>query len=299
MGGEVISVRDNDVNMVVRNPAVLDEGMHDQFALSYNNYFTGINMGNVLYARQSEKYGMWAAGLQFMNYGRFVRANAAGEQLGNFSAGDYNLYGSYAWKRDSTWSFGGTAKLIYSKLDAWWSLGMAADLGATYTKKSKGFSAGLVIRNIGTQFKSYTENQRDPLPLQIQLGASKRIANAPLRISGILKHLERFDLTFPTEDDEDEGTSRLSLENAMRHVGLAIEFMPTDNFWIAAGYNHLRRQELRVANRTGLTGISMGFGFKMRKFRLSYARSTYHVAGSTNQLTIVTRLADLKSRKGA
>ena len=78
MGGEVISIRDNDVNMVSRNPAVLDASMHDQLSLSYINYFTGINMGNVQYARTSEKIGTWSAGLHYMTYGRFIRANAAG-----------------------------------------------------------------------------------------------------------------------------------------------------------------------------------------------------------------------------
>lgn len=298
MGGEVISIRDNDVNMVGRNPSVLDASMHDQFSLSYINYFTGINMGNVQYARKSEKLGTWSAGLQYMNYGKFTRANAAGEQQGDFSAGEYNLNGSYAYQLDSNFTLGGTVKAIYSKLDAWWSMGMAADVGASYYNREKEFSAGLVIRNMGAQFRTYTDGNRDPLPFQIQLGASKRIANAPLRVSAILKHLETFDLTFPTEDNPEEGSNRFSFDNFMRHVGLSVEFMPSDNFWIAAGYNHLRKQELSVANRNGLTGISMGFGFKVRKFNLSYGRATYHVAGSTNQLTITTRLGDLKSRKG-
>ena len=38
LGGEVVSLRDDDINMVFHNPALLSAGMHNNLALNYVNY---------------------------------------------------------------------------------------------------------------------------------------------------------------------------------------------------------------------------------------------------------------------
>ena len=48
--------------------------------------------------------------------------------------------------------------------------------------------------------------------------------------------------------------------------------------------------------RTGLSGISFGVGIKISKFSLSYGRSTYHLGGASNHLTVVTNLGDFKKK---
>ena len=50
LGGDVVSVKDGDLNGVSQNPALLDSTMERQLAISYNNYFAGINMGYVAHA---------------------------------------------------------------------------------------------------------------------------------------------------------------------------------------------------------------------------------------------------------
>ena len=56
----------------------------------------------------------------------------------------------------------------------------------------------------------------------------------------------------------------------MRHLIFGIEFIPLDNFYLRAGYNYQRRQELKISNRTAMVGFSWGFGIRISKFHLSY-----------------------------
>ena len=161
MGGEVISIRDSDVNMVNRNPSVLDASMHDQFSLSYINYFTGINMGNVQYARTSEKLGTWSAGLQYMSYGKFTRTNAAGERQGEFSAGDYNLNGSYAYGdkeatgNENAFNFDGFE--INLGLDYRWNNQWVTGLVAGYSEREVEFEpVGIIVVDGGIEAEGYS-----------------------------------------------------------------------------------------------------------------------------------------------
>src|SRR6266542_4472354 len=51
LGGALISVKDNDLNLSFQNPALLDSTMHNNLSLSYIDYFTDIHYGYAAYAR--------------------------------------------------------------------------------------------------------------------------------------------------------------------------------------------------------------------------------------------------------
>lgn len=79
----------------------------------------------------------------------------------------------------------------------------------------------------------------------------------------------------------------------MRHVVVGGEFIPGNgNFSVRLGYNYRRRTEMQIASRKALVGFSWGFGLKISKLKLSYARATYSLAGATNHFTITTNLKD-------
>jgi hypothetical protein len=46
---------------------------------------------------------------------------------------------------------------------------------------------------------------------------------------------------------------------------------------------------LKVGAKSGMTGFSMGMGFKVKSFYFSYALAKYHIAGTSNQITISKR----------
>ena len=71
MGGEVVSLLDDDINTVFHNPALLSPGMHNNLCLNYVNYFAGVNYGYASYAYSLEQAGNFAAGMHYVNYGSF------------------------------------------------------------------------------------------------------------------------------------------------------------------------------------------------------------------------------------
>jgi len=79
-----------------------------------------------------------------------------------------------------------------------------------------------------------------------------------------------------------------------RHVVAGASLVPSESFQINLGYNYLRRQELKTESRPALTGFSFGFGLKVKKFHLSYARSLYHLAGAVNQFGVSTNFSAWK-----
>lgn len=307
LGGNQIAVKDGDLDLGFYNPSLLDSTMDGKLSLSYINYFTDINYGYAAYAKNVEGVGTFAATLNFLDYGDFVLADETGENLGTFSAGDYALSFGYGRAIDTMWSVGGNLKFIYSALESYNSFGMAADISGTYYNSKRKLTIAGVMKNIGAQIKPYISGQREPLPFEIQLGLTKRLKHAPLRLGIIAENLQQWDLTGPETQEEVEIDPLTGLpvetnqfvfgDKLMRHIVLNGEILLTKNFHIRIGYNYRRRQELKLSDKPGTVGFSWGFGLKISKFVLSYGRAAYHQAGASNHFSVTTRLSDFRSKK--
>ena len=306
MGGQVISLRDSDLNLVADNPALLDSNMHTHASMSYVNYIADVNLGYAAYARKWRNKGMAALSFQYINYGNFQEADFTGQRLGEFSAGEYALNAHYGFSLDSLFSVGATAKVIYSSLYTLNSVGLAVDLGGSYLSKNKQFSAGMVVRNAGAQIKPYTEGNREKLPLQVQAAISQRLAKAPIRLTLMVHNMQKWDLTYPeniVEEDAfgnsstpDNNDNFFTMDKLMRHMNFGVEFLPSKSFHIRLGYNYQRRQELKISDSPGISGISMGVGMRIKKYHISYGLARYHQAGTSNHFTITTNLSDFRSK---
>jgi hypothetical protein len=300
LGGDVVSLRDDDINLVFHNPALLSPGMHGNLSLNYVDYFAGVNYGYASYAHSAEGIGNFAAGMHYVNYGTFDRTDELGESQGTFRASEYalNLFYSRSFL-DSALSAGVNLKPIFSSLEQYTSFGIAMDLGLSYYISSSRTSFGLVFKNMGAQISSYTST-RESLPFEIQAGITQGLAHAPFRFIVTFQHLERWDLTYTLEDDEadlsgsDAETSGFDSfgDKFMRHVILGTEFLIGKNFHIDLGYDYKRRKEMKVNSHPGMVGFSMGFGFRVSKFHFTFGRSSYHLAGGTNHFSLTTNLSE-------
>jgi hypothetical protein len=307
LGGTLISVKDNDLNLSFQNPSLLDSTMHNSLSLSYINYLADIQYGYAAYSRSYKNMGSFSAGMQFMDYGKFTSADVTGEITGQFTASEYALDLSYSRPIDSVFSVGGTLKTIYSKLsNEYTSIGNAIDLGAIYNNKKHLISAGLVIKNFGRQWKAYNDIH-EPLPFEVQFGVSKKISHAPFRINFTATHLEKWDLTYvdpavattdPITGDIIKKTKFSEFADKLgRHLVFGGEVLLSQNFHLRIGYNFQRRQELKLESRSGIAGFSFGFGLKISKFNLSYGYAKYHLAGGPNNFTISTNFSEFYSKK--
>ncbi len=197
LGGNLISVKDNDLSLIYGNPSLLNEKMDNHLMLSYVNYFADINYGFISYARDYGKFGTFAAGIHYINYGNFIAADPTGLITGEFSSSEYSL--NILWGKAITknLSFGANIKPVYSVFELYESFGLASDIGLTWFNEKSGFTAAVVVKNIGLQISTYYGEERGPIPFEIQAGISKKLSHAPFRLSVISTKLEKWDLHIP------------------------------------------------------------------------------------------------------
>ncbi len=310
LGGNLISVKDNDLNVSLINPSLLSDSMSNNVALSYINYFADINYGYVAYAKHFDNIGNFSAGIHYLDYGKFIRADEIGITDGTFGASEMSFNLAYAKSiLDTNLTIGVTLKTIYSQLENYSSWGSAIDLGATYVRPSKGFAAALVVKNMGRQWKPYTEGNREKLPFEIQIGISKKPKHVPFRFSLVYENLEKWDLTYidpanpPLTEDPLTGEpikqnkAKIWGDKFMRHMVIGGEFIITKNFFLRVGYNYQRRKELKIPEKRGSAGFSFGFGFRIYKFHISYGRAVYHLAGPSNNFSVSMDLNSFYTKK--
>jgi hypothetical protein len=301
-GGFLPSVRDGDLSLAIYNPALLDTLSHQQTALSYVNYFAGVNLGFAGYAHHLDSSNITlAATMQYVNYGQFIERDAAGFELGSFSAGDYALILGAATPIDSLFTAGINLKGIYSNIAGFNAWGVAVDFGVTYHNPLKRVTAALVARNIGHVFGGFTDGERDSISPNVMVSVTHKLKHAPFRFTLIYDHLQQWDLTTPFDrqptidpftGNEVGGIRYPFGDRLMRHITFGTEILLTDNMFVNIGYNYRRRQELRINDRPGTAGLSWGLGFRISKFNFAYGRATYHFAGPSNHFTITTRMSN-------
>ncbi len=298
LGGNVISHYDNDLNFVLANPALLNSNMDQQLVLNYISYFSDINFGYVSYAHKFDNIGIFGVGMQYMNYGKFLHTDETGAILGDFAASEYSFNLYYAQPLHEKISMGIALKGIYSSFYQYFSSAIAADVGAVYYDKDALFSAALVVKNIGTQIKPYTEGNFEPMPFDLQVGFTKGLEHAPFRFSVTFQNLldwnlayeSVFDQTFTFGQEETQENFFNKLEKIgdefMRHVVLGVELIPFESFYISMGYNYRRRTEMALSTMPRLVGMSIGAGIKLERFHFSYGVASYHLAGTSNHISL-------------
>jgi hypothetical protein len=288
LGGTNVSLPGNNLNLPYHNPALLSPGMDKNLTLNYSNYFAGINYGQVYYSHASQKSGNYAAGLTYLNYGTFTGSDASGVITGTFSASEYAFSLIWSHEIDSLFTIGIDFKPVLSQLENYTSFGFAFDIGASWHNQSNLFSSGLVIKNLGYQVTTYAGEPHQNLPFEIQAGISQQLAHAPFRFSLTLRHLEKFDLTYQYSDSSSAASSDF-YENMMRHVIVGAEIIPHKNFYFSAGYNYQRRRELQIKSNVSTVGFSWGFGIRTTMLDIEFGRATYHLAGSSNHVSLILK----------
>ncbi len=309
-GGQQISIYDNDLNFVYQNPSLLNGSMSNQLALNYTPYIADIKYGYFSYARTMHGIGNFAAGIHYVDYGEFTEADEYGNKTGHFSANDYSVNLFYSKPiLDSLLNIGFTYKFISSRLETYYSWGMAVDAGINYHSSDKLFNSTIVFKNLGVQIRTYSsDGNRESLPFEIQAGISQKLRYAPFRLSLVAQNLETPNLRYTSSLDSINNTDPTTGElksngklvdfgdNVMRHIIIGLEFIPSKYISASFGYNYKRRQELKLVDKTGFVGFSWGLGLNLPKFRISYGHSTYHIGAATNTFSLNLNLSEFKKK---
>lgn len=306
LGGAQIAVRDDDPIFANGNPGALNRSMSGRMAFNHNFFLGGISHGFVSYAQQLPKWGFTMhGGVQYMNYGEIKRADEYGDVQGTVKAGETAFTLGAARPLTDKLSLGLNARMAFSRLDTYKSSALLADVGLMYADSANRFTAGLVIRNAGTQLSTYADI-KEALPFDIQLGVSKRLKHLPFRFGVIAHHLQTWEIRYKDpnlQGDEvllfgdqqpEESKATAAIDNFFRHLIFNGEFLlgKHEGFRLRLGYNHLLKKELSVSNYRSLAGFSGGVGIKISRFRIDFGYGAYHLAGGVAHLGIGTNLSE-------
>jgi hypothetical protein len=161
-------------------------------------------------------------------------------------------------------------------------------------------AASFVLKNVGMQLVTYRESSREKLPLELQIGISKRPKNAPFLFHIAYENVQKWNVKYtdPNATIIVDPLTGLPVEERtwefgdllMRHLVIGTEIILGSNVRIGLGYNYRQRKELSIPNRPATAGLSFGTTVNLKKFQLSYARSIYHVAGGSNHITFTTSI---------
>ena len=262
LGGLNITTFDGDINFSFQNPALLNQQMAGKLSLS-NALLPGkINQGYAAYAKYLEKWkATMGGGIFYRDYGTIKLNDANGDYLGSFSGGEYVVNWGISYGENKL-KYGVNTKLLYSHLESYNSFGIAADIGAVYIDTARLITAALVLRNIGSQIKSYTPNNYEGLPFSIDFGISKRLNYLPLRLSFTLHDLQTFDIRYDDPNatasvnifgaDSTSVDKKYTVDKIAQHLNVGGEFYFGKNVMVRVGYDHMTRKELSIETRRGL-----------------------------------------------
>jgi hypothetical protein len=290
LGGYSVSLVERDPSLVFHNPALLGGEMDGMLNLNYMNYISDINVGSAVFTKAFRERSSWGIGATYINYGRMKETTPEDVALGVFSVQDISINALYAYDLSDKWRGGISLKALYSALADYSSFGLAVDAGLSYFDSEKDLALGIVLKNIGAQLKAYDE-ERQRIPWDIQLGITKRMAHAPLRLSATAIYLNRW--KFDYLDNTTVVTNDGFWKTALKHLVLGVEFMPSDNFWLGIGFNPKTKMDMELTSGNRLGGFSAGGGIKVSRFSVGASVARYHPSATSLMVSVSMSLAEM------
>ena len=266
IGGDNITLIEDDEALIFNNPALLSSVSDKTINLNYMNYMSGVNTASASFNRTVKEKASWAVSAQLMSYGTMKEMDENGTQTGEFSAKDIAVAGYFSYMLSDRLAGGITAKFITSYIGSYNSIGMGVDLGLNYYDPDRDLSVGLVAKNLGGQLKAYNETY-ESMPIDVQLGATKRLTHTPFRFSATLVDLNHWNYKF------------------INHLVFGLDVLLSQTIWVGGGYNFRRANEMQIVNGEDKSshgaGLSFGGGVNLERFKFNVAYGKYHVSSSS------------------
>jgi len=290
LGGTNISLVSNENSVALQNPALLTHTSDKLLSLNYMNYVADINAGSVVYSQKASTRATWAVGMVYLDYGSFKETNEVNEVLGEFVAKDMAMHGVYAYKLSDRISGGISAKAIYSAYPGFSSFALGVDLGLNYYNEQQKLSLSMAVKNLGRQLVKYN-NEYEDLPWDVQLGISKKFAHAPFRVHATTKYAQKWDMSLrrSTSDSEKAANDKF-VKTLFKHLIIGLDFLPSQNFYLAVGYSHKVKDDFKMLEKKGLYGFTFGTGIKVKRFQVGASLFQHHVGGTTLLIGVTTNL---------
>jgi hypothetical protein len=266
LGGENITIVEDDPSLLFHNPSLLTNVSDKSINLNFMSYMEGAKTASASFAKAINDKASWAVGAQYMDFGSMKEVTADNVITGSFSAKDVLVSGSFAYVLSKHLAGGITAKFISSSIAGYNALAVGVDLGLNYYDEGRGLSVSAVARNLGGQVKAY-EDDFERMPLDLQVGVSKKLVGAPLRFSATLVKL----------NDWEDGLKK--------HIVVGADILLSEAIYIAGGYNFGRADDMTIEDAENSSshgaGLSLGAGLQLERFKLQMAYAKYHVSSTS------------------
>lgn len=268
LGGDNVTLIEDDEALIFHNPALLSSVSDKTINLNYMSYMSGANTASASFNKIVKEKASWAVSAQYIDYGKMKETDESNNILGEFSAKDISVAGYFSYMLSDKIVGGITAKFITSYIGDYNSIGIGVDLGVNYYDPDHEWSISAVAKNLGGQIKAYNE-EYGKMPIDLQVGVSKRFPNMPLRLSATLVNLNNWDKSF------------------INHAVLGGELLISDQIWLGIGYNFRRANEMKIESNSEEkgsshgAGLSFGGGINLERFHLNVAYGKYHVSSTS------------------
>lgn len=284
LGGDNISIIEDDAELSYHNPALLTNASGRMLGVNYMNYLHRTNALGAGYTMEVGKRSMLGLKAQYLDFGSMKSTDEDGNIIGDFSAKDMLLMGTYSFDFSERLTGGVSGKIIYSNYEQVYSLALGVDLGLNYYNPDATLSVSIVARNLGGQIKTY-DDIHEPLPFNLLAGISKDLSHAPIRLSLTLTNLHKWRAKDFYNSSDDSWAKIL-----LKHFIIGADVFPTTNTYISAGYNFLLHSELKNNVRRSFEGLSIGAGLQVRNMKIGVSYGKYHVAAHSLMMNFAIQL---------
>ena len=276
LGGQNISIIDDDITMSMHNPALLANVQDRTINLTYMTYMSDSKVVGAMFNRVMGERSTAAISARYIDHGDFDRYTEDNIYTGSFSAKDMEFGLLYSYLLSDSWSGGVTAKFIYSKYESMSSVALGVDLGVNYYDTENDLSLSFAIRNLGGQVKAF-EEKHEKMPLDIQAGITKRLSHAPIMLSATLVNLNRWD-----KDDfyNADGSKDTFSEILFKHVIIGADFLIGKNLDLSIGYNFRTGKELST-DGSRWDGFTAGAGMHLNRLKFGVSYGKLHTSSSS------------------
>lgn len=265
LGSDNISIIEDDPSLMFHNPALLSSISDKSLNLNYMNYMEGANAVSASFSKIVKEKATIGVMAQFLDYGKMKEVDEHNVQTGEFSAKDIAIAGALSYQLGTNIVGGITARLITSYIGDYNAFAMGVDLGVNYYDPEKEWSVSATVKNLGGELDAF-EEEYNKLPLDLQIGASKRLIGSPLRLSATLVDMNHLNKKF------------------IHHLVAGADIILSPQIYLAVGYNFRRASEMEIVSNdeergsSHGAGLSLGGGIQLDRFKLNVAYGKYHVS---------------------
>lgn len=281
LGGSNISLVDDDLTLSMHNPALLINVADKTIDLSFMTYMSDSKVGGAAFNKKFGERSASAIAARYVDYGKFEGYTDDNIYTGTFRAMDIEFAVMYCYLLSERWSGGVSGKFIYSQYENKNSIAIGVDLGLNYYNPENDFSASLTFKNLGGQVKAF-EEKHELMPMDLQIGITKRLAHAPILLSATFNNLHRWSSdNFYNADGSKDNFGELLL----KHFVFGADILIGKNFYASIGYNYRISKELSTGNNK-FDGFSLGAGLHINKVKFCASYSKLHISSSSLMFNI-------------